>query len=230
MCAILGSRDVSMFEILYEANKTRGAFASSVCSLISDGNGNVCDHWIGKFKNVFDIGKISFVDGEQEYILGHFQAPTSSKRKWDYDTSHPFESLDWCVAHNGVLTNFEYLNNKFTPWNVNPVDSSVIVSMLQEEYEEKGKLSISKEYQLLEKVLDRLEGTFALYIVNTNNWNTYICRQGSTLFFDKLGNFSSIKGKGMTEVPEGKIYQLVDRYGSFKQVGEFKSKSPFLVI
>jgi len=230
MCAIFGSPSVSMFEVLYEANKVRGAFASSICTLIRDEYGDVCDNWVGKFERVMDLNKIEFIVNEQAYILGHFQAPTSAKRKWDYDTSHPFETLDWCVAHNGVITNFEKLNNTYTPWNVNPVDSSVIVSMIQKEYEDEQTTSTKKEYEILERVLGRIEGTFALYIVNVNNWNTYICRQGSTLFFDEHGNFSSIAGKNMTVVPEGKIFQLVDNYKAFKQVGEFTSKSPFLIL
>jgi glucosamine 6-phosphate synthetase-like amidotransferase/phosphosugar isomerase protein len=230
MCSLFGSSDVSMYEILFEVNKVRGAFASSICTLIKDDYDQVCDHWVGKFQNVVDISKIEFIVNQQAYIMGHFQAPTSAKRKWDYDTSHPFETMDWLIAHNGVLTNFDYLNMTYTPWNVNPVDSSVIVSMLQQEYEDGKKISIKKEHELLEKVLDRIEGTFALYIVNTNNWNTYICRQGSTLFYDVNGNFSSIAGRSMVEVPEGKIYQLVNNYKSFKQIGEFQSKSPFLVL
>ena len=37
MCAIFGSFDTSMFEVLYEANKKRGNFASSITSLSPDG-------------------------------------------------------------------------------------------------------------------------------------------------------------------------------------------------
>ena len=36
MCAIFGSADISTFEVLYDANKERGNFASSAVSLTSD--------------------------------------------------------------------------------------------------------------------------------------------------------------------------------------------------
>ena len=36
MCAIFGSTNLSTFEVLYEANKERGNFASSAVSLVHD--------------------------------------------------------------------------------------------------------------------------------------------------------------------------------------------------
>jgi len=65
ICAIFGSSDVSMYEILFDANKVRGAFASSICTLVKDDHNNVCDHWVGKFQNVVDINKIEFIVNEQ---------------------------------------------------------------------------------------------------------------------------------------------------------------------
>ena len=49
MCAIFGSFDTSMFEVLYEANKQRGNFASSVVSVTEE------DQFIQK-----TIGDINF--------------------------------------------------------------------------------------------------------------------------------------------------------------------------
>lgn len=229
MCAIFGSRNTSMFEVLYEGNKPRGVFASSIYTLIQE-KGEVVDTWIGKFEGNVDLNKLSLQKDEQAYLLGHVQAPTGRSRKWNYDTAHPFEFEGWTIAHNGIITNSIELNASHTPWNVNPVDSAVIGAMLQEETIYIKSLSQKKEIGIICKVLERLEGTFSLYIVNETSNNIYIARQGSTLFFDNKGNFSSVKGKSMIEVPEGILFQLTDNYSTFKEVCKFSSKSPFFVL
>jgi len=233
MCAIYGSPNLSMFEVLYEANKTRGNFASSLVTLMKSPVGIVDDVSIVKQENYINIDKLKLKEKEHAYYIGHVQAPTSAVRKFNYDTSHPFEQEDWMVFHNGVLTNHEMLNEKYCSWNENKVDTSVIVSMLQEEWTDikckKKTVSSVEEVNIIEKICNRLEGTFALAIINTATLNVYLVRQGSTLFYDDNGNYSSIQGKTMKEVPEGKVLKLTREF-KFKEVGKFKSKSPFLIV
>jgi glucosamine 6-phosphate synthetase-like amidotransferase/phosphosugar isomerase protein len=233
MCAIFGSPNFSMFEVLYEANKQRGNFASSLVTLMKNSSGIVDDVSIVKQQGYIDLVKQKIKPKNHAYYIGHVQAPTSSARKYDYDTSHPFEQEDWLVFHNGVLTNHEALNEKYCNWNENPVDTSVIPSMLQEEWlklkiEKKRRTSVD-EVKIIEDVLNRLEGTFALVIVNTLTLNVYLARQGSTLFINENGSYSSIQGKGWVELPEGKVVKLTKEY-KFKEVGKFTSKSPFLIV
>lgn len=222
-----------MFEVLYEANKTRGNFASSLVTLMKSPVGVVDDVSIIKQEGYINIDKLKLKEKEHAYYAGHVQAPTSAVRKFNYDTSHPFEQEDWMVFHNGVLTNYGVLNEKYCSWNENKVDTSVIVSMLQEEWTDmkckKKTASSVEEVNIIEKICNRLEGTFALAIVNTSTLNIYLVRQGSTLFYDDNGNYSSIQGKTMKEVPEGKVLKL-NREFKFKEVGKFKSKSPFLIV
>lgn len=233
MCAIYGSPNLSMFEVLYEANKTRGNFASSLVTLMKSPAGVVDDVSIIKQEGYINIDKLKLKEKGHAYFIGHVQAPTSAVRKFNYDTSHPFEQQDWMVFHNGVLTNHETLNDKHCSWNENKVDTSVIVSMLQEEWVDikckKKTVTSTEEINIIEKICNRLEGTFALAIINTTSLNVYLVRQGSTLFYDETGNYSSIQGKTMKELPEGKLFKL-DREFKFKEVGKFKSKSPFLIV
>ena len=120
MCAIFGSFHKTMFEILYEANKQRGNFASSVVCVADD------DEYITKQEGNIDFDKFNYAGKSNiEYILGHVQAPTSAKREWNYNTSHPFESMSWLVSHNGVLTNDKKLRRKHTRFLENPVDTAV---------------------------------------------------------------------------------------------------------
>ena len=54
MCAIFGSFDKSMLEILYEANKDRGNFASSVVCLSDD------DQYIAKHEGDINFDKFNY--------------------------------------------------------------------------------------------------------------------------------------------------------------------------
>ena len=233
MCAIFGSTDQSMFEILLEANKVRGNFASSLVTLMKTPQGLIDDVSIRKEQGVYKFEKYKLKPKNHAYYMGHVQAPTSSARTYDYDTSHPFEREDWLVFHNGVLTNHEGLNAAYCKWNLNPVDTAVIPCMLQQKWEDlketKKKASVLDEVKIIEDVCELLQGTFALCIVNTTTLNVYLVRQGSTLYYDDKGNYSSIKGKTMEEVPEGKILKLQKDF-TFKAVGKFKPSSPFLIV
>jgi len=233
MCSIFGSADQSMFEVLYEANKARGNFASSLLTLMKTPAGNIDDVSILKQEGYINFEKQKLKPKNHAYYMGHVQAPTSSVRKYNYDTSHPFEQEDWLVFHNGVLTNHESLNEQYCSWNENSVDTSVIVCMIQEKWNElkggKSRASSTDEVKIIETICERLNGTFALCIVNTTSLNVYLVRQGSTLYINDKGSYSSIKGEGWEEVPEGKILKLTREF-TFKAVGKFKPNSPFLII
>ncbi|NBP03895.1 MAG: hypothetical protein EBU90_28120, partial [Proteobacteria bacterium] len=197
MCAIYGSYNKTMFEILHEANRHRGAFASSICTIPSTKKKVM----VVKTRTEFNFDKDPFIVGTKTgYFLGHVQAPTSKKQTYDPDTSHPFESPDWVVAHNGVLTNFHRLNSIYCPKNPNPVDTSVLPCMLQTEYTDH-----KDEVKAISEVFSLVEGTFACYIVSKQSKTVYLVRQGSTLFYNDNGDFSSVQGLTMREVPEGYI-------------------------
>jgi len=199
---------------LYDLNKSRGIFASSAIFL---------DCWnelhIHKSKNKIIADKFVDMVGFK-YFTGHVQAPTSSVRKWSEETSHPFITNNWMVIHNGVLTNYKQLNQQYCKKNTNPVDTSTIVEMLEKQ---KGD-----EVSAIKKTISKLEGTFALLIINKHSKSFYITRQGSTLFFDDNGSFSSTKTGNMVEVPEGRIYKI--EVNQFIKVGDFESNSPFLIL
>lgn len=223
MCAIYGSGDISLFIILHQVNKHRGVFASSLCSL----NTSKPPKEILVIKTDKDVDyekNIKIFDKRYNYHVGHVQAPTSKKQTWDEETAHPFETEDWLVSHNGVLTNYIELNKKYCEWNDNPVDTAVIVNMLQNETYKSKKYN---EIKVIEKVCSSLEGTFACYIINKEKSTVYLVRQGSTLFY-KDGYFSSVQGLNMLPVPDGSILKLDE--GIFKEVGKFKCTTPFLTL
>lgn len=221
MCAIFGSFDRSMFEVLHEANKERGNFASSMVTI------GLEDVYIGKFEGNIDFDKVRY-SSDFCYVTGHVQAPTSSMREWSYDTSHPFESLSWIVSHNGVLTNESEIKKHYVPYVVNPVDTALIVELLQYFTDNEDKKP--DPVKAIIKTLNILQGTFALSIIDSDTGEIYLARTGSILHYDKNGNFSTKPGTGYKKLPEGVIMRLNKKTRRWNKVGVFEVKSPFLFL
>jgi len=220
MCAIFGSFDKTMLEVLYDANKERGNFASSVVCLSDD------DQYIAKYEGDINFDKFNYAGRKDiEYLLGHVQAPTSAKRTWNYNTSHPFESMTWLVSHNGVLTNEKKLRRKHTRFLENPVDTAVIVELL-EKYSQVNKTPINT----IKQVLSMLEGSFALSIVNCETNDVFIARVGSVLHYNNKGNYTTMPGTGYKVLPEGVIMRLNKKTKRWNKAGTFEVKSPFTFV
>ncbi len=220
MCAIFGSFDKTMLEVLYDANKERGNFASSVVCLSDD------DQYIAKYEGDINFDKFNYAGRKDiEYLLGHVQAPTSAKRTWNYNTSHPFESMTWLVSHNGVLTNEKKLRRKHTRFLENPVDTAVIVELL-EKYSQVNKTPINT----IKQVLSMLEGSFALSVVNCETNDVFIARVGSVLHYNNKGNYTTMPGTGYKVLPEGVIMRLNKKTKRWNKAGTFEVKSPFTFV
>jgi glucosamine 6-phosphate synthetase-like amidotransferase/phosphosugar isomerase protein len=223
MCAVFGSANISTFEVLYDANKERGNFASSAVSLTTD------DQLIMKVEGDINFDKVKIDHFNTKYFTGHVQAPTSAKRDWTWDTSHPFDSLSWMVFHNGVLTNAPELEQWCRPSWSNPVDTAIIPELLQHTMES-CKYKKPRPVYYIKQVLEMLEGTFALSIIDCDTNEVYLARSGSILHYNSKGDYSTLPGKGYREVPEGVILRLNTETKRFNKVGSFKTKSPFLFI
>ena len=233
MCAIFGSFSRCMYDVLFEANNERGNFAYSHC--FYNPKASVPFH-IKKHNKIPKLDLVADAIGNNFYF-GHFQAPTSSVRTWKEETSHPFEAGDWIVAHNGVLTNFVSLRDEYAPMLNAKVDSSLIPIMLKSytfEFDNKDKEgNATMLEEAVKKTLEKLKGTFALWIINRKHKRAFIARQGSTLFANtKTGSFSSVecKGDGWTEIPEGYIYEIIFKSKCIAPIGKFTTDSPFLFI
>ena len=211
---------MSKFEVLYDANVERGQFASGIITLYNENNQQIL-----KKEGVLDLNKVK-LDDRCDYFIGHVQAPTSVKRSWSFDTSHPFEAISWAVVHNGVLTNWKEIRAKHPDWDVSPVDTSVIPNLLQFYTETQSDLTQS---QVIKKVLTEIEGTFAVCIVDTDCNDVYIARQGSVLHYNEQGEFCTLGGNGFKMLPEGIILRLRD-YKHWDVVETFEVKSPFVFI
>lgn len=228
MCGIFGTTEFKTYKKLAKQNLERGSFAFSQVLFENKTNFLIEKEELNELQPTpRTLEKEDLYKG-CKYILGHTQAPTSAARKWEWDTAHPFVWGEWMVAHNGVLTNYKQLNEKYTPWNENLVDSSVIPCMLHQHQQDSGEEY--DELTTVSKVLSRLEGTAGLWIVNTYTNNKYLYRQGSTVYADKeTSTFSSVKFRGDVELLEENTIFLITTEG-ITSVGSVGGKSPFFIF
>ena len=217
MCAIFGSTNSEKFTKLYELNKPRGISASSAI-VITGGN------WMQLIKSdgAFDENRLK----PGSYYLGHCQAPTTLKQEFNYDTSHPFTWKRFLVAHNGIITNAEELAEeyKLQYYNTVRVDSSVIPGLIGTFFHKESSRPLQ---DIIKQTAELLKGTFACYIFDDRSSRIFLIRSGSTLFYDKDGNFSSTKFDHAIPFEEGRVGELVN--GKVVYHNTFICNSPFFI-
>jgi len=216
MCGIFGATDRERFKTLYNINRERGDFAFGCLFLTENRDVQYCESQPG----VVEVEE--FFSDRYFYLLGHTQAPTSSERNFNKDTSHPFIDGDWVVAHNGVLSNFEVLKQKYLPEHTNTVDSSIIPGLLNLHDDE-------NELNTVKTVMELLEGTYSLWMFNAQSKNIYVVRCGSTLYGNLLQcEFSSFPDIGLTELDNNSIFIITSE--GLTKVSSFKGNSPFFIL
>ena len=235
MCGLFGnlSGDYKQFMKLYQKNRERGDFAFGAFMTHikkSDDITSIILRTEGEFTmpGNYEITMFDQVYTPDNFrtLLGHTQAPTSAKRSYSRETSHPFECGDWVVAHNGVLTNDRILAKKLhNQSSYNEVDSSVIPAMFSEH---SSARAVKDDVETICNCLSQIEGTLGLWIYNYTSRSIYLARSGSTLFCNHLTNeFSSTREPKMEELAEGTLYQLTVE--GCTAVGKFRSNSPFFL-
>ena len=233
MCGIFGSFNFEDYEKLYDENKQRGTFSYGGMYVKKTFNPGLSkDVYTRKRPGVVDLSVDESFVSEYDLFLGHTQAPTSAAREYSPHTSHPFDSIHYTVAHNGVLENKDELIEEFIGPHDNPVDSSIIPIILSYVVEFSDMIEDDKSPELLaiETVCTLLKGTFGCWIHSKLTGDTYIVRSGSTMYGDILkGNFSSTRVPGVAniELDEGVVYCVTSE--GLAECGEFESNSPFFL-
>ena len=219
MCGIYGATTREQYITLQKLNRNRGDFSQG-CMYIKPDKGFEIHKIPKKLMAEYAPPKRKKFD----HYLGHSQAPTSGKRVFDPNTTHPFMVENWVVAHNGVLTNFKKLVNEFERPYENPVDSSIIPYIFY-----KLQDSFNNEIDVIVKGLEYLEGTFGLWIHNTETGSTFLAKCGVTLFADVYDNaFSSVCHNSLESLEEGTLYQLTKE--GITGVATFDCDSPFFTV
>ena len=227
MCGIFSSSDFNRYIKLYNKNKERGNYAYGALFLSHSYDATMKHEGVVELSKSMSINNrdVQMKPSEFYCYLGHTQAPTSSKRLFDEQTTHPFSCGPWVVAHNGVLTNESKLKVRIKDKNsFNEVDSSLIPALLNQLSEES-----ENEVSIICTALSKLEGTFGVWIYNKYSHNVYVARSGSTLYANLLNNtFSSLPDDDLKPLEEGVLY-LVTPEG-LTSVGGFIKNSPFFIL
>lgn len=236
MCGIFGSDSFERFKTLYRLNQSRGDFAHGMLGLARAGDDLLIKgSGLADTKKLFTTEEYTYFRHEPipppskfKYFLGHTQAPTSTVREFNEETTHPFQLKRWCVAHNGVLSNTKELQKKYM-LRESKVDTEVIASML--DYTEIKTGNPEKDdLRSLKKTFEELRGTFGCWVYNIETKNTYLIRVGSTLNGDpNSGDFTSAMDydKKYKPLTEGVIYQIRD---GIRDVGHFDHNSPYFIL
>jgi len=139
----------------------------------------------------------SFLSESDQAILHVRKAATKyGKNISDSAGSHPFESENFILAHNGVLELKE--TSKFKEENFkDKIDSQIFLDVLQETYKEKGDFLVA-----IKDSVNNFWGKFAFLIFEKSTGNYYAVRgETATLFF----TYISIIKKDWTAVGNGYV-------------------------
>jgi len=224
MCGIYGSSSFEEFKTLYKLNISRGNFANSHLFINNRG-----DFEVEKRQGETDYDIFNH-HGDYNMFTGHTQSPTGKVRDYRYDTSHPFQTTNWIVSHNGVLNNHKQLVDQYIKHHDCDVDSSVIPAFM--EHLTRGK-PIKRNIELMDNVvkatLDHLSGTYSVTIYNKPNNLLYIARCGSTLFYNPDGDtYSSVQSDNLEPVPECVLFRIYNK--QFKKITNLKNVSSFIIF
>ena len=94
--------------------------------------------------------------------------------------AHPFQTENWCIAHNGIIHNFEQLKTKYQLKTESQTDTEVIVRLLE-------KQNSSHLFALID-VCQKLKGSYAIVAINKKTQAIYFAKMKSPLFVAKTND------------------------------------------
>lgn len=207
MCGIVVAKDLDTFRALCRLNESRGDY--SFGSLYLNDQGYLLQRKAGT------LGAARYLNSaEFDIYLGHNRAPTSNVTCFDPNNAHPFVYGDWIVAHNGIIRNFQDLQElhgtKFE------VDSNIIPFLLAQDNNIMGAFA-------------QLVGTFGCWIYNTRTQAVYIYRSTNSLFYSQERNaVSSFQFRDSIMMKDNTLF-LYTKDG-VKELGTLEStESPFYI-
>lgn len=216
MCGISGSINRETAYKLYRDNLDRGFYSSGSLTLEDNGT-HTCTKVLGQFKEPVDP------QVDTAYYLYHSRGPTVETHGFVEDNNHPFFYKNWVVAHNGIISNFNKLWEKYGDGDITGKTDSCIIPRI-----------LSSTFSIGE-ALQELEGTFALWVYNKETKELYITRSGSTLFANRIsGDFSSTEFQNSYVLDEGIVYRVYfNKNSQNKRIEEtytYKTNSPYFFL
>jgi glutamine---fructose-6-phosphate transaminase (isomerizing) len=187
MCGItgyIGNKDA--FKLLLDGLKqlqNRGYDSAGICTISDMGDFNLFKY--ATKKNLSAIEKLESIKYKNNFNgIGHTRWATHGP-KTD-ENSHPHNCMfnEISLVHNGIIENYQKLktfliNNKYV--FKSQTDTEVIVNLISFEYKKSNNF-----LDAIKSTIDKLEGTYALCIINKNEPDKLYCvRHGSPLLISK---------------------------------------------
>ena len=202
MCGIIGiltTSQINIFHFLLDGLiqlQNRGYDSSGICLFHQD------EFNLHKFASTQELNAIdqlkqlSLENNNCQIGIGHNRWATHGPKN-DIN-AHPHISHDGSiiVVHNGIIENYEVLKNMLIKEGFvfqSDTDTEVIANLLQY-YENKKEHQYF--YEVIEKTIQCLEGTYGLIILNKKNNDTLYCvRNGSPLLVGVNNDYALISSE-----------------------------------
>ena len=213
MCCLSGSSSLQKAHKLYLSGLDRGYQSSGFLGITKS-------HFVLlKQKEIFEqeyLEKEMSKTGEfPAYCLFHSRAPTNTvEQSFNSSSTHPFSYMNWFVAQNGIIQNFEELKRetgaRFS------VDSAMV------------------PYDLcctggdIKKVYERYKGLLTSWIYNSLTSEIFLVKAGSSLHMDK-DSFCSVSFEGSNAVEkDGVVYKFTGQ--KFEEHLTFNYDNPYFIL
>jgi glutamine---fructose-6-phosphate transaminase (isomerizing) len=194
MCGITGYiGNKTAFKLLLEGLKqlqNRGYDSAGICTLSQ--NGEFTLNKFASVNNLSAIEKLESIKLSSDYNgIGHTRWATHGP-KTD-ENSHPHNCMhdEISIVHNGIIENYQKLKNFLIKNNYtfkSQTDTEVIVNLISYEFKKTNDILES-----IRNTINKLEGTYALCILNINEPNKLYCvRHGSPLLISKGDDYAYI--------------------------------------
>lgn len=112
----------------------------------------------------------------KSFLIGHNRYATKGDKE-DNSNNHPFESKDFMLVHNGVITNDDMLKQLKELFYSGETDSIVILELIQA-LSDKG-FEIVKA---IKKTAELLDGSFSVLLYDKRNGKNYYFKNSKTKF------------------------------------------------
>jgi len=160
----------------------------SFCSLMTSGSYYNGDAWgISNGEKTFKNGK-AFYDlkdyknlykklfKDKDFVIGHNRFTTQGSSK-NNDNNHPFESKNYLLVHNGVISNDKDLRDTKEIFYKGETDSIIILEYIQA-LKNMGKTTV----EAIKKTAELLKGSFSVMLYDKVDKQIYYFKNSGTHF------------------------------------------------
>ena len=191
MCGIFGiyeqESSQSKTDTFYKLGKyseSRGKEASGVCIIENNKT------FVTKYSNKFSNSKVRNLlsknkNSKNQTFVGHTRLETSGSNKI-FMNNQPIESENVIVLHNGIITNFQYLNEKYGFTENIELDSFVINELIEK------NLDLSNLKKTIVESFKELYGEVSVFIYFKKLNLSVIYTNTGSIYYTTLNNKISL--------------------------------------